>query len=60
VKSWKDLSIKERGIFKEHCERIYGDYIICVGDSEPIYVDNNLNIVDNQSIINLLFYYSIN
>lgn len=58
MRKWKDLTIVERKTFIEYCDKKYGKSIIFYGSEiEPIYIDDSLNMVDNQCIIDLLFSY---
>jgi len=61
MKDWTTLTDYERALFKEYCEKKYGEPSTFLGsEKEPLYIDNKLVIVDNDSIIKLLFSYSEN
>ena len=58
MREWKDLTSVERKTFIEYCDKKYGKSIVFYGNEiEPIYIDDSLNMVDNQCIIDLLFSY---
>ena len=58
-KTWNDLDESEQLIFINYCNKIFGKASTYL-NNEPLYIDSDLKIVDNESIINLLFSYSKN
>ncbi|MFA5154548.1 MAG: hypothetical protein WC554_18535 [Clostridia bacterium] len=52
---YTDLTKEQQQKFKDICNEQYGLTIMKCETGEPLYLDENLNMIDTQIIIDLLF-----
>lgn len=53
--NWNKLTEEQKSQYKEYCDNKYGDTIIKCETGEPLYMDEDLNLIDTQIIYDLLF-----
>jgi hypothetical protein len=56
MKTWRDLSEKEKNKYKEYCDKKYGKTISFVETGEPMYFDEHGYLINTQIVIELLFF----
>jgi hypothetical protein len=52
---WNNLTEEEKTKYKEYCDSKYGKAIASCETGEPMYFDENGNLIDTKIIIELLF-----
>lgn len=53
--TWNELTIEQKSQYKEYCDTKYGKTIMYCETGEPMYMDENSNLYNNQIIFDLLF-----
>jgi len=60
MKSWSDLTDPQKTQFTDLCNDQYGNSFTKSQDGEPLYFDQNANLIDTSIIYNLLFDLTLN
>lgn len=55
MKNWKTLSKKQKNIYKNYCDKKFGETRLFCETGEPMYLDDKMNKYDSQAIIKFLF-----
>ena len=51
---WIDLSVDQKIQFKNSCDKQYGKTFVKCETGEPLYFDENSNLIDSQIVIDLM------
>lgn len=57
---WQKLTKDQKVKFKEYCDSKYGKTFMFCETGEPMYLDENMNLIDTKIVIDLLFKNSLN
>jgi len=57
---WNNLTETQKIKYKEYCDKKFGKTITFCENNEPMYFDENCNLIDTKIIIDLLFNISKN
>jgi hypothetical protein len=52
---WKELTEEQKVQYREYCDKKYGKTIIFCETGEPMYMDEQGNMIDTKIIFDLLF-----
>lgn len=53
---WEQLTKEQKSKYKKYCDEKFGKTIMFVEYGEPMYLDENHNMIDTSIIIKLLFH----
>jgi len=53
---WEQLSKEQKVKYKSYCDKKFGKTIMFDEAGEPMYLDENCDMIDTSIIIKLLFY----
>lgn len=57
---WENLSADQKLRFKKYCDNKFNETILFSETGEPLYLDENMNMIDTSIVIELFFSSSIN
>lgn len=57
---WKTLSETQKIEYKKYCDSKYGKTIFSCETGEPLYMDEQWNLIDTEIVVKLLFSVSEN
>ena len=57
---WKTLTEEQKIEYKKYCDAKYGKTIVSCETGEPMYMDEQGNLIDTEIVVKLLFSVSIN
>ena len=55
MKEYNDLDKQKKTQYIEYCNKKYGETTVISETNEPMYIDEQGNLIDTKIIINLLF-----
>lgn len=52
---WNNLTQEQKIKFREYCDAKYGETIVFCETGEPMYMDEQYNLIDTGIVVKLLF-----